>query len=184
MAARAIVGILLGIIFAPVLWLVLIIYPAMLSVSSIIGFPEFISLVPESIPVDFSTWLLSITSDFTGAFLTGYINAGMLSLNAPLIDIFVGPTVTISNWIPLFGAACITWIVVGIWAGAIERSPGRGIGVGIGVWLGWLIIEIIWLAINGLIGLIGLLLYWQWFTAVLVIATAAIFGAITKSEEF
>ena len=174
MAARAIVGILLGILFAPVLFLLL----------ASIGNNTLLA-----------NWFWSMTSDFT-LFITSWMGAGVNSGIAPLfqslsypnglIEAF-GPSVSLfSNWIPTYAPAIITWVVMGAWAGSIERSPGRGIGVGIGIWLGWLIIAIIGgfimpLVFNPLIldVVLGMLL-----TAIVVIIVAAIFGAMTKSEEF
>lgn len=174
MAARAIVGILLGILFAPVLFLLL-------------------ASIGDN--TAFATWFWSMTSDLT-SFLTGWMGAGVESGIAPLfqslsypnglIEAF-GPGVSLlSNWIPTYAPALITWVVIGAWAGSVERSAGRGIGVGIGIWLGWLIIGIIGglvmpLVINPIIldVILGMLL-----TAIVVIIVAAIFGAMTKSEEF
>ncbi|NVM56305.1 MAG: hypothetical protein HWN66_21590, partial [Candidatus Helarchaeota archaeon] len=76
------------------------------------------------------------------------------------------------------------WTVMGMWAGAIERNPMRGLGVGAGIWLGWFILELIYLAITGFINLfLGFFLI-QWFSLIIVILAAVVFGALTKSEEF
>jgi hypothetical protein len=169
MAARAIVGIALGILFAPVLYLFLT------------------SLQPgvtmAVIDTTFTDWLLSYT-DFTGSFLTGYINAGQMCVMGDLITLFA-PGVGLATWLAWFGPGLMCWAIIGMWAGAIERSPGRGIGVGIGAWLGWALISMIYLLILGAPITIALGAFITgWFTAVVVVIFAAIFGAITKSEEF
>ena len=167
MAARAIVGILLGILAVPILWLMM--------VSS--QFP----LMETANPALWS-WMTSITTDFN-LFLNTYIASGIGALQLPLITLF-SPAITISQWLSWFAAAMIVWLIIGMWAGAIERSPGRAIGVAVGVWLGWLIIEIIWLAMMGGLGLILAAILDQWFALVIAIIAAAVVGAMCKSEEF
>jgi hypothetical protein len=167
MAARAIVGIALGMLFLPVIVLFL--------------------------NGDFYTWITSITSNFNG-FLNQYITAGIGTpilfptpsvdgaLTVDLIGLFTIPLYTLSVWLPIFAINIIAWVIIGMWAGAVERSAGRGIGVAVGIWLGWIIIEVIMMAMAGLIGIILSLIMVQWFSLVIAIIFAAIFGAITKSE--
>jgi len=168
MAARAIVGIALGMLFAPVIYLL------------VIGaqFPAFFS-TPETY---FLNWITGITTDFNN-FLMSYASAGMFALQVPLISLF-SPLLGLGQWLSWFIAGMITWAIIGMWAGAIERSAGRGIGVAVGVWLGWIIIELIFMAVTGSIALFLAALLDQWFGVVIAIIFAAIFGAITKSEEF
>ena len=173
MAARAIVGIALGMLFAPIAWMLLV------SINQTMGSPNVFS--------DW-WWTLFGSGDFTG-WIQSYLLYGTISMYAPLtgatslIEGFGGGSLLTIFW-PLWGAACVTWVIVGMWAGAIERSPGRGIGVGAGIWLGWVIIEVIYAAILGTIGTIGTMLLNQVLTLILVIIVAAVFGAMTKSEEF
>ena len=94
-----------------------------------------------------------------------------------------GPGSLLAGFIPMYIAGLVTWGITGVWAGAIERSAGRGIGVGVGIWLGWMIIELISLAVMNLIGFFLNYLLAQLFTAIIVIVVAAIFGAMTRSEE-
>lgn len=104
-------------------------------------------------------------------------------MTVPLIALFT--TYTLGTWLGFFGVSMVVCIVIGMWAGAIERSPGRGIGVGVGIWLGWFIIALIFvLAMGGDIVLFLNGLVDAWFGVVLIIVAAAVFGAITKSEEF
>ncbi|MHA1263844.1 MAG: hypothetical protein ACTSRS_01290 [Candidatus Helarchaeota archaeon] len=170
MAARAIVGIALGMLFAPVLYIFLTsLQPGVLY---------------ATVDTTFTDWFLSITSDFTGSFLSGYITAGQSMMMCDLITLF-SPATGLATWLAWFGPAIMTWVVVGMWAGAIERSPGRGIGVGIGCWLGWALVSMIYLLILGAPITLALGAFLTgWFAAVIVIVVAAIFGAITKSEEF
>ena len=173
MAARAIVGILIGILFAPVI---------------------YILLMSIATPTAFSTWFWSMLSDFTG-FITTWMNSGIDSTVAPLISYGAytgtslidgfGPTYgLLAEWLPTYAPALITWTVIGAWSGAIERSAGRGIGVGVGCWLGWLIIGVIGVLLIGLpIAILDLIIA-QLMTVIVVIVVAAIFGAMTKSEEF
>ena len=156
MAARAIVGIALGMLFLPVIFLFL--------------------------DGGFWTWITSITVDFNG-FLMIYANAGTNTLVIPLIDLFT-PALTLPDFLYYYAFSIITWAIIGMWAGAIERSAGRGIGVAVGIWLGWLIIQIIIVAILGFISLFLTAIIAEWFALVIAIIFAAIFGAITKSEEF
>ncbi|NVM29045.1 MAG: hypothetical protein HWN65_09380 [Candidatus Helarchaeota archaeon] len=177
MAARAIIGILLGVLFAPVVYLL---------------------LVSIGDPTAFSNWFWSMTSDFN-TFLSSWVNAGVNSTIAPLattvshpysLILGFGPTYGIlSEWIPTYAPALITWALVGAWAGAIERSAGRGLGVGIGCWLGWLIIGLLvffiapTIIVPLIVGFVDLLLG-MLMTAIVVLVVAVIFGAMTKSEEF
>jgi hypothetical protein len=173
MAARAIVGIALGMLFLPVIWLLLV-----ASQFPIIPLP--LSPGPD---LTFWNWITSITTNFNG-FLTSYLAAGMGALTTPLITLFVLPGMTIANYLSWFAAGIITWAIIGMWAGAVERSAGRGIGVAVGIWLGWVIIEIIYWAISGSLTILIAAIMDQWFGLVIAIIAAAIFGAITKSEEF
>jgi len=155
MAARAIVGIALGMLFLPVIFL-------------------FLNGI-------FWPWITSITIDFN-TFLSTYIGAGGATMEIDLIGLF-----TIYNlpmWLSVFAVNIVIWAIIGMWAGAVERSAGRGIGVAVGIWLGWLIIELIMMAISGFIVFFLDMLMVQWFSVVIAIIFAAIFGAITKSEEF
>ena len=171
MAARAIIGIALGILFAPVIWMLLA------SIASA-GY--------------FASWFWSLFGGNFGYFMGQWINAGMKSMVAPimpsgmfpnsLIEGF-GPGSLLAGFIPMYIAGLVTWGITGVWAGAIERSAGRGIGVGVGIWLGWMIIELISLAVMNLIGFFLNYLLAQLFTAIIVIVVAAIFGAMTRSEE-
>ncbi|TFG04427.1 MAG: hypothetical protein EU536_04665 [Promethearchaeota archaeon] len=159
-AARAIIGIALGMLFAPVLYLLLISFGT----------------------TGFTDWFFLITTDFT-TFLTSYVAVGSACMTVPLIALFT--TYTLGTWLGFFGVSMVVCIVIGMWAGAIERSPGRGIGVGVGIWLGWFIIALIFvLAMGGDIVLFLNGLVDAWFGVVLIIVAAAVFGAITKSEEF
>jgi hypothetical protein len=180
MAARAIVGILLGILFVPVLFLILL---------SIGDFNVF------------SNWIWQVTTNLQG-FLYGWMTAGIQSTVAPLLGTNsliegFGTGTLLEGFLPLFAGSLVTWAVVGMWAGAIERSPGRGIGVGVGVWLAWLIIMLIGmymipeiaLFLAGLFLSLGFLTVIDLLLAMLlplivVIVVAVIFGAMTKSEEF
>jgi hypothetical protein len=156
LAGRAIAGIALGMLFLPVILIF-----------------SFGSFWP---------WITSITVDFN-AFIMTYVGAGMGALNVPLLDLFT-PLYTINTWLAAFAISIIAWAIIGMWAGAIERSAGRGIGVAVGIWLGWLIIQIIYLAVMGIIAVFLNALLAEWFSLVIAIIFAAIFGAITKSEEF
>jgi hypothetical protein len=160
MAARAIVGIALGIFFAPILYFLL--------------------------NGTFMTWLGLITVDFNS---WGYmwLTGGAASMAAPITGVITG-AISFSNfldptlWPYIF--AMFTWIIIGMWAGSIERSAGRGVGVAAGIWLGWMIITLILMAVAGTIGLFLAFLEATFFTLLLAIIMAALFGAITKSEEF
>jgi len=156
MAARAIVGIALGMLFLPVIVLFL--------------------------DGSFWGWITSITVNFN-VFLNTYLVFGATTLTIPLITLF-GPALNLSTFLFVYAVPMVAWAIIGMWAGAIERSAGRGIGVAVGVWLGWLIIELIMLAIEGFIALFLNLLIEQWFSVVIAIIFAAIIGAVTKSEEF
>jgi hypothetical protein len=179
MAARAIVGIALGILFAPVI---------------------YILLQTLSYYTAFSGWFGSLLNgDFT-TFFSNWILGGVWSMQAPIMSSAsfpvsmiwgFGPTGSLlSAWLPMYLAGLVTWTIIGAWAGAIERSAGRGIGVGVGIWLGWLIIEIIVMALGGITfylpGISYLVEYLlaNLLTVIVVIVVAAIFGAMTKSEEF
>jgi hypothetical protein len=158
MAGRAIAGIALGMLFLPVIVLFL--------------------------NGNFYTWITSITVDFN-TFLNGYLFAGVGltgALTVDLISLFT--TTTLPIWLSVFAINIIAWVIIGMWSGAVERSAGRGIGVAVGIWLGWLIIELIMMAISGAISLFLNFVMIQWFSVVIAIIFAAIFGAITKSEEF
>lgn len=164
MAARAIVGIALGIFFAPILY--------------------FLATGVLML------WFQSISNIqlWTIAWMAG----GLTSAYAPMMGLFDG-SITIDLFLMLFAVGMIVWIMIGMWAGAIERSAKRGIGVALGVWLGWLIIGIIGLymipevaaalLLLGITDIVSLLLGMLW-NLILVILIAAMFGAITKSEEF
>jgi hypothetical protein len=159
MAARAIVGIALGMLFLPVIYLF-----------------AYGSFWP---------WITSI-ADFN-PFLVSYIGSGVTTMIIPLIGLFDG-TYTIDVFLMVFAISIMAWTIIGMWAGAIERSPGRGIGVAVGIWLGWLIIQIIVMVIDPTIlgpitGFLDYILA-EWFALVIAIIFAAIFGAMTKSEEF
>jgi hypothetical protein len=170
MAARAIVGIVLGILFAPVI---------------------FILLTTISYSSEFANWFWSLfQGDFTN-FAISWIYAGGSSMVAPimpsiypysLIEGF-GAGSLLTQFLPSYLPGLVTWAIMGMWAGAIERSAGRGIGVGAGIWLGMLIIEIIFSIIVGSIGLFVDVLLAELLTLLVVILVAAIFGAMTRSEE-
>jgi hypothetical protein len=198
MAARAIIGIAIGFLFAPVIFLLL--------------------YTNAMMPTSFSSWFWSLfhDADFTG-FATTWASAGISSTFAPLwgpTATYIGNNSLISGFgagsllgttgpmfpgfLPAWGPGMIVWAIVGVWAGAIERSPGRAIGVGVGCWLGWLIVAILLWFINPTISMIPfqtilgmegittilLLILTPILTVVVVIVVAAIFGALTKSEEF
>ncbi|MDD1777432.1 MAG: hypothetical protein LUQ65_04625 [Candidatus Helarchaeota archaeon] len=154
MAARAIIGIALGMLFLPIIYMFL-----------------------DGI---FWTWLTYY--DNFEYFLKFFTGNSAYAMTIPLIDLFT--TDTLPTWLSTYGFGIICWAIMGIWAGAIERSVKRGIGVVAGIWLGWLIIRIIILAIGNLLSLVPLALLMFWFALVIGIIFAAIFGAITKSEEF
>lgn len=178
MAARAIVGIALGILFAPVIYILLI----------TISYSTF-----------FSSWLSSlIHGDFT-SFFGLWVYGGTYSMQAPIMSSTTfpismiwgfGPGSLLSVWLPIYIAGLVTWTIIGAWAGAIERSAGKGIGVGVGIWLGWLIIELIVMAMGGIFMILPDISYFldyllaDLLTVIVVIVVAAIFGAMTKSEEF
>ena len=155
MAARAIVGIALGMLFLPVI---------LLFMDGALWF-----------------WLTSITTNFN-FFLNFYVTFGSYAMTVPLIDLFT--TDTLPMWLAAYALPIICWAIIGMWSGAVERSAGRGIGVAVGIWLGWLIVELIVMAIGGGIAFFLDALIAQWFAVVIAIIFAAIFGAITKSEEF
>jgi hypothetical protein len=165
------VGIALGMLFAPVIYLL---------------------LATIQTPTIFSNWFWSLAhGDFT-TFLTSWVNAGYQSMEAPIVSSVIfpnslisgfGPGSLLASWLPTYLAGIITWMIVGVWAGAIERSAGRGIGVGVGIWLGWLIIEIIYFLVVGAFALFFESLLADLLTVIVVIVVAAIFGAMTRSEE-
>ncbi len=162
MAARAIVGIALGIFFAPIIYMLL--------------------------SGTFMTWIGLITSDFN-AWGMGWIYGNPIPalpaefMTAPITIVITG-VMDFNTFMSTFALVMFTWIIIGMWAGSIERSAGRGVGVAAGIWLGWLIIYVIVLAVMGGLGGILTMLEWTFFTLILAIIMAALFGAITKSEEF
>jgi len=188
MAARAIVGIALGFLFAPVIYILLFL-------NGILFQQWFWILFKDGNFTDFAmTWAaLGVNSTIAPIWGPSATTIGDNSLING-----IGPGSLLAGFLPLFGVTLVTWAIIGVWAGAIERSPGRGIGVGIGCWIGWLIVALILWFVNpviagtefqkGMLSLgidnIGYLILSQVLTAVVVIAVAAIFGALTKSEEF
>jgi len=178
MAARAIVGIILGILFTPVI---------------------FILLTTISYSSEFANWFWSLLNGNLTGFMSQWVNDGMNSMVAPILPsllfqnsliegIFTSaimPSASLlAGFLPSYLAGLITWTIVGVWAGAVERSAKRAISVGAGVWLGWLIIELIFLAVTDMVGLFFNWLLAQLLTLMVVILIAAIFGAMTRSEEF
>ena len=171
MAARAIIGIALGIIFAPVI---------------------FLLIYSVGQPTAFSTWFWSMMSDIS-TFFTNWMGYGAQSMAAPIMQNALFPNSLIegfgagsllTGFLPAYAPALVTWTILGAWAGAIERSPGRGVGVGAGIWIGWLIIEVIYMLIYGLTAFLVDALIAQLLTLIVVILVALVFGAMTKSEEF
>ena len=171
MAKRAIVGIVLGILFTPVVCILLI------------------TLTYYTV---FSNWFWSLLQGDFINFAETWVLAGRASMVAPIFSSTSFPVSIVygfgegsllTEFLPLYLAGLATWVIVGMWAGAIERNAGRGVGIGAGIWLGWLIIELVYMAI---IGTIGLFVDWvlaQLLTLLVVILVAAIFGAMTRSEE-
>lgn len=193
MAGRAIAGIGLGIVFLPLLALLMTGF----------GISQF------------------ATQLFSGQFIDAmamYATAGINSMIAPLfganhVSVIEGlgaDPLFMWGFFTFFSGALVIWAVAGLWAGAIERSPTRGLLVGLGIWLGWLIITLIFWFVNPVfmsipgndfqtmmvfaldpmfysggaaIGIIDLLLA-QILTLIVVVVVAALAGAITKSEEF
>jgi hypothetical protein len=181
MAARAIIGILLGILFVPVIYMLLWSYGSYLG-------------------TDFATWFWKLFGDgnFVG-FMEQWVQTGAMSTVAPLIGpaglitAFGAGSSLLGSYIPFFGVTLAIWAMVGAWSGAIERSPGRGIGVAVGIWLGWFIITLIMYFIDVnmvvLMSIFGIstvmdLILGQLLPLIVGILVAAIFGAMTKSEEF
>jgi hypothetical protein len=171
MAARAIVGIILGILFAPVI---------------------FILLTTISYSSEFANWFWSLFQGNFTDFAMDWVYAGGASMVAPLMPSMTylysliegfGAGSLLTQFLPNYLPGLVTWTIIGMWAGAIERSAGRGIGVGAGIWLGWLIIELVFSAVKGLIGIFIDVLLAQLLTLLVVILVAAIFGAMTRSEE-
>lgn len=171
MAARAIVGIALGILFVPVIWMLLI----SITVSGYVAF-----------------WFWSLFQGNFNNFLLMYVTGGMQSMSAPIMPGLSFPHSLIegfgtdsffTGFLHTYLAALVTWTIIGAWAGAIERSAVRGIGVGAGIWLGWLIIEMIYELALGSFSFFLTLLVAQLLTVIVVIVVAAIFGAMTKSSE-
>lgn len=156
MAKRAIIGIALGILFAPVIYMML---------SGL-----------------FMMWISIITVDFT-SFAQFYALTGGMSMTAPIISVIDG-SLTFDLFMSVYILGMFTWVIIGMWAGAIERSAGRGVGVAAGIWLGWLIIELIMMAIMGGLSVFLDMILETFYTLLIAILVAAIFGAITKSEEF
>jgi len=171
MAARAIVGIALGILFVPVICILLT------------------TLTYYTV---FSNWFWSLLQGDFANFAETWILAGRASMVAPIISSTKFPISLVygfgsgsllTEFLPLYLPGLVTWAIMGAWAGAIERSAKRGIGVGAGIWLGWLIIEIIYMAVVGALTLALDWLLGELLTLAVVIVVAAIFGAMTKSEE-
>ncbi|MHA1276578.1 MAG: hypothetical protein ACTSQ8_05280 [Candidatus Helarchaeota archaeon] len=156
MAARAIVGIALGIFFAPIIYMLL--------------------------TGTFMTWIGLITVDFN-SWGSMWLSYGSMSMTAPITYVITG-VMSFDLFMSTFALTMFTWVIIGMWAGAIERSAGRGIGVAAGIWLGWMIINLIIMAATGTISLFLGMLEATFYTLIIVILVAAIFGAITKSEEF
>jgi hypothetical protein len=181
MAARAIIGILLGILMVPIIWMILY---------SIWFAGLFTGLGAPVLYTPFSDWFWSLFGygDFVG-FLDKFVTAGQGALIAPLwgsgslIEGF-GAGALLTDWLPMYTPALLSFGIAGMWAGAIERSAGRGIGVAVGIWAGWIIIIIIMMFINGMASAILSLLEASLLTLIVAILAAAIFGAMTKSEEF
>ncbi|HUX98923.1 MAG TPA: hypothetical protein VMV49_05175 [Candidatus Deferrimicrobium sp.] len=178
MAARAIIGILLGILFLPVFYLLL-----------------------YASGSNFSSWFWTLfgSGDFMG-FMEGWMQAGALSTIAPLVGTYglipalgAGSSL-LGMYLPMFGTTFAVWAMIGAWSGAIERSAGRGIGVAVGIWLGWFIITMILYFVDPIMPVALLVMYMipnimqlilaQILPLIMAILVAAIFGAMTKSEEF
>jgi ABC-type glycerol-3-phosphate transport system permease component len=174
MAARTIVGIVLGILFVPVIWIFLTTIASPSSINS------------------FQYWVWSLLEGNFTSFLGQWVDAGMRSMVVPLMPSGMfpnsliegfGPGSLLAGFIPMYKAGLITWVVIGMWVGAIERRADRAIGAGVGIWLGWLIIELVFLAVQGTVASFLDWLLAQLLTLIIVIVVAIIFGAMTKSEK-
>ena len=173
MAARAIIGIAIGILFAPIIYMLL--FGIAFIGSGWTPFSEW-------------WWTLFGSGDFM-TWINDWMMWGQLSMVAPimgaggLIEGF-GAGALLTDFAAFYAPALFTWAIVGMWAGAIERSPGRGIGVAVGVWLGWFIIILIMMLIGGGIGGLVDFLLASLLTLIVAILAGLVFGAMTKSEEF
>jgi hypothetical protein len=171
MAARAIVGLILGILFVPVIFILL-------------------KTIGDSDAFQYLFW--SLFQGYFTEFAVEWTQAGGASMVAPIMPSMTYPYSLVegfgagwllTEFVPMYLPGLVTWAIIGMWAGAIERSAGRGIGVGVGIWLGWLIIETIYMAVTSTLGYFVDAVLAQLLTLLVVILIAAIFGAMTRSEE-
>ena len=168
MAARAIIGIALGILFAPIIAMLL------LTIGYSYTFSSFF-------------WGL-FGGDFMGG-LNLYLYSGLIAMEAPIIGSGglidgLGSGSLLTDFLPNYLPSLFTFGILGMWAGAIERSPGRGAGVAAGIWIGWMIIGIIFFLVVGVAAIIVDWLLACLLTLIVAVLAGVIVGVMTKSEEF